>query len=65
MSITRLEIPMTKGKKSCLIGYLSWERLEKVLRSSKEIGDMEVITHFEVKDEGIQFGIQKKHYDVK
>ena len=60
MAKTRLEIPMTEGKKSCVKGFIGWERLEIALRLSDDIRPHEIITHFEIVDNGIQFGVEKE-----
>lgn len=59
MSILRLEIPITK-EKSCVKGFIGWVRLEDVLRESGDIAKDEILTHYEITDQGIDFGVVKQ-----
>lgn len=54
----RLKVPMA-DKESSVKGFISWARLKALMENnsiSTGVSSKEVITHFEVTDEGIAFG---------
>lgn len=52
---------MTEGERSNLRGFISWSRLEDALVQSGDIkGFREIVTDFEVTEQGIHFGIKDR-----
>ena len=50
----------TDGELSNVKGFISYPRLHKFLVENGEIGLDEKVTHFEVTDRGIQYGVEQK-----
>lgn len=56
-----LEYVIEEEKKSSTYGFISWERLEQLMKRSGEINIEEKVTNFIVIEGGIQYGVRRTY----